>query len=66
MIKSRPWAYIYVDKKKSTRVTSARPMLLSAGRHKIELVNPALGLNKVIEVVISPGETVKRFVNLKD
>jgi serine/threonine protein kinase len=65
VIKSDPWAYIYVDGNKTDRTTSARPFPLPAGRHRIELVNPALGLRKTLVIDLPAGGLVRKFVPLK-
>ncbi|MCA9671041.1 MAG: hypothetical protein KC503_35835, partial [Myxococcales bacterium] len=64
-IKSDPWAYITIDGRRTKMTTSARPFTLSAGTHRITLVNPALNLKKTITIVVEAGGLVRRFVPLR-
>jgi len=66
IIKSDPWAYIYVDGRPSKRTTSARPFSLPAGTRQIELVNPVLSLRKSLTIEVAPDQMVRRFVRLKE
>ena len=56
-INSRPWSEIYVD---GTPVghTPKLELRVSAGSHRIRLVNQELGLSKTFEVKAAAGETV--------
>jgi serine/threonine protein kinase len=65
VIKSDPWAYIHVDGRDTGRTTSAQPFSLPAGRHRIELVNPALGLRQSLEIEVEADGLVRRFVRLR-
>jgi serine/threonine protein kinase len=65
VIKSDPWAYIHVDGRNTKRTTSAQAFTLPAGRHRIELVNPALDLRKTITIDVPPEGLVRRFVRLR-
>jgi len=64
VIKSDPWAYIHVDGRDTKLTTSARPFSLPAGRHQIELVNPALNLRQKLVIEVVADEIVRRFVRL--
>ena len=66
VIKSDPWAYIHVDGRDTRLTTSARPFTLSAGRHRVELVNPALRLRRTLVIEVEADGVVRRFVRLKD
>jgi serine/threonine protein kinase len=65
VIKSDPWAYIHVDGRDTKRTTSAQAFTVPAGKHRIELVNPALDLRKTITVDVPPDGLVRRFVRLR-
>jgi len=65
VIKSDPWAYIHVDGRNTGRTTSAQPFSLPAGRHRIELVNPALGLRQSLEIEVEADGLVRRFIRLR-
>ena len=56
-INSRPWSEIFVD---GTHVghTPKLDLRVSAGSHRIRLVNQELGLSKTFEVDLDAGETV--------
>ena len=66
VIKSDPWAYIHVDGRDTKLTTSARPFTLRAGKHRVELVNPALKLRKSLVIEVQPEGVVRRFVRLRD
>ena len=64
-INSRPWSQVYVD----GRMIGNTPQMsiqLSAGRHRVSLVNPDFDIRKTITVNIAAGETITRIVNLND
>ncbi len=65
VIKSEPWAYITVDGRKTGLTTSAKPFPLAAGTHRIELLNPSLGLRASFELQVRAGKLVRRFVQLE-
>jgi hypothetical protein len=62
-INSRPWAEIFVD---GTPVgnTPQTNLRLPAGAHTVELLNRPMSMNKTLHVVIQPGQTETRVVNL--
>jgi hypothetical protein len=62
-INSRPWADIYIDNKLVGH-TPQMGLPLSAGRHTIKLVNPAMSLSKTLSITIHGGETVKKIETL--
>lgn len=61
-IGSKPVARIYIDGKDTGRFTPLIDFKVSAGKHKIELVNNDFGLRKTYYVTLSDGES-KRIVN---
>ena len=64
-INSRPWSQVYVD----GRMIGNTPQMsiqLSAGRHRVSLVNPDFDIRKTITVNIEAGETVTRIVDLNE
>jgi hypothetical protein len=65
VLKSEPWAYVYVDGRNLRLTTSAKPLTLTAGVHRVELVNPALKLRQSFSVKIGAGEVVRKFVRLE-
>jgi serine/threonine-protein kinase len=64
-INSRPWSEISVDGRPVGN-TPQRALQLSAGRHKIKLTNPDLGLSKTIRIKIKAGETVTKIETLTE
>lgn len=61
-IGSKPVARIYIDGKDTGRFTPLLDFKVSAGKHKIELVNNDFGLRKTYYVTLENGES-KRIVN---
>jgi hypothetical protein len=61
----QPWAYIHVDGRDTGLTTSARPFTLKAGSHRVELVNPALGLRRSLTIDVKPDEVTRSFVRLQ-
>ena len=49
---ARPWAEIYIDGVRQSQNAPARGLRVSAGRHRVRLVNPVLGLTeeRVVDV----------------
>jgi hypothetical protein len=64
-LNSRPWAQVSVDGH-AVGNTPQPNLQLSAGKHKIQLSNPQLGLAKTVTVTIKGGETLTQVVNLSD
>jgi len=64
-INSRPWSEVSVDGRPVGN-TPQRALQLSAGRHKIKLTNPELGLSKTIRIKIKAGETLTKIETLTD
>jgi hypothetical protein len=64
-INSRPWSQVYVD---GTLVghTPKLDLRVSAGNHRIRLVNPELRLSKTIALHAVAGETVSQVVLLDE
>jgi serine/threonine-protein kinase len=62
-VNSLPWAQVFVDGKLVGN-TPQMGLPLSAGRHKIKLVNPPLEMTKVVSVEIEPGQVVTKTINL--
>ena len=65
IIKSDPWAKVFINGRDTKRTTSATPFSVKAGKITVELVNPALNLRKKITLQVAAGQTVKKFVSLK-
>lgn len=64
-LNTRPWSEVIVD----GRVVGNTPqpnLQLSAGRHKLQLVNQPLGLSKTLTVTVKTGETVTKVINLAE
>ncbi len=51
----RPWAVVYIDGKKIQQ-TPLRAYAISAGNHKILLVNDTKGKREEIKLKVNPGE----------
>lgn len=64
-LNSRPWSQVAVDGKPVGN-TPQQNLQLSAGKHKIQLSNTQLGLNKTVSVTIKAGETLTHVVNLAE
>jgi hypothetical protein len=62
-VNSLPWAQVFVD----GNLVGNTPQMglpLSAGNHKVKLVNPPLEMTKVFSVKIEPGQVVTKTINL--
>jgi hypothetical protein len=64
-LNSRPWSQVAIDGR-AIGNTPQPNLQLAAGKHKIQLSNPQLGLSKVVSVTIKAGETVTQVVNLSE
>jgi serine/threonine-protein kinase len=63
-VNSRPWSQVYVD----GRLVGNTPLLnlpLRAGKHKVKLVNPELGMSKQMTVQIDKGKATTKVVELQ-
>ena len=63
-VNSRPWSQVYVD----GRMIGNTPLLnvpLRAGKHKVKLVNPQLGMSKQLTVQIAKGKATTKVVDLQ-
>src|SRR5262249_32544624 len=65
VLKSDPWARIFVDGRDTGRNTSATAFRLVTGRHEITLVNPTLRLKKSFGIVVRADEALRKFVNMR-
>jgi hypothetical protein len=64
-VNSRPWAQVIVD----GHVVGNTPqpgLQLPPGNHKIQLVNPQMGLTKTFSVSIKAGQMVTKVMNLAE
>jgi hypothetical protein len=64
-LNTRPWAQVIVD----GRMVGNTPqpnLQLPAGKHKIQLVNPAMGLSKNVSVTIKAGQVTTQVLNLAE
>jgi hypothetical protein len=64
-LNTRPWSQVVVD----GRMVGNTPqpnLQLSAGKHKLQLVNQQLGVNKTVTVTIKAGEVTTQVLNLAD
>jgi PEGA domain len=64
-LNSRPWSKVFVD----GRLLGNTPIMgvpLTAGEHRVELVNEALDVRKTIQVTIKPDNVVTKIVLLVD
>jgi len=63
-VNSRPWSQVYVD----GRLVGNTPLLnlpLRAGKHKVKLVNPDMGMSKQLTVQIDKGKATTKVVELQ-
>jgi len=64
-LNTRPWSQVIVD----GRMVGNTPqpnLQLSAGRHKLQLINQQLGVRKNVTVTIKAGEVTTTVLNLAD
>ncbi len=66
MISSKPPCEIHVDGKSTGLMTPQRSLSLSAGKHKITLVNPGLKIKKSVAVEITANESTKVIQDLTE
>jgi hypothetical protein len=66
MISSKPPCEIHVDGKATGLMTPQRALSLSAGKHKITLVNPAQKIKKSFAVQITANESTKVIQDLSE
>lgn len=62
-VNSRPWSQVFID----GRLIGNTPQLniaLPAGQHRVDLVNPQLGMKKSFSVRVRAGSTTTKIVNL--
>jgi hypothetical protein len=64
-LNTRPWSQVVVDGRPVGN-TPQPNLELSAGKHKLVLSNPSLGLSKNVTVTIKPGETNTQVINLAE
>jgi hypothetical protein len=64
-LNTRPWSQVVVDGRPIGN-TPQPSLELSAGRHKLLLSNPSLGISKNITVTIKAGETNTQVINLAE
>jgi serine/threonine-protein kinase len=64
-INSRPWAQILVDGRLMGN-TPQPNLQLSAGSHKVQLVNQPMGLSKTFSITVKAGEVVTKVMNLAE
>ena len=58
-IQSTPWARVFIDGQDTGQFTPVAALPLSAGRHKVKLVNEELGASAEVNVNVVGGKTVK-------
>lgn len=63
-LRIRPYATVYLDEKKLGD-TPLPPVTVPVGKHTLRLVNPTLGKDVQLQLVIKPGENVVKH-NLKE
>lgn len=64
-INALPTAILYIDGVKHERTLPALGIKLTAGEHRIRLVNPYLGLEKELTVEIKKDQTIKKIIDLR-
>ncbi len=63
-INTVPWSQVFVDGRLIGNTPQMR-IVLSAGKHRVTLVNDNFNIREVTRVTIKPGETTKRVLTLK-
>jgi len=63
-VNSRPWSQVFVDGKMIGN-TPQMNLALSAGDHRITLVNPEFRLRKNLTITIKPGQVTTQIVTLQ-
>lgn len=66
LLGSKPPCQIFIDGKDTGLKTPQKSISLSAGRHKITLINNEFGIKETLTVIIQPGEETKKIVDLSD
>jgi serine/threonine protein kinase len=61
---SRPWAHVWIDGVRQTRTAPMPPFELPAGRHRVRLENPELGLSTERTVDVPAGGSERLSVDL--
>ncbi|HKP62247.1 MAG TPA: PEGA domain-containing protein [Polyangiales bacterium] len=61
-INSRPWARVFVDGR-FVGNTPQRSLRLTAGWHRVRLINEPMGMSKSLDIEISAGQTA-RFIEM--
>ncbi len=64
MLGSKPPCQIFIDGKNTGKKTPQRNLKLSAGRHRITLINNEYGIKESFSVSVKPGQTQKQIKNL--
>ncbi len=64
-INALPTAFLYIDGVKHERTLPALGIKLTAGEHRIRLVNPYLGLEKELTVEIKKDQTIRKIIDLR-
>jgi serine/threonine-protein kinase len=54
---SEPWGNVWVDGRKTDKSTPLRALRLTAGPHRIEVINPVLGQRATADVVVKAGKS---------
>jgi len=63
VVNAKPWAEVFVDGKSAGSTPIARKGL-AAGKHTVRIVNPSLGIDRTIPVIVKPGRTTKISLDL--
>jgi hypothetical protein len=64
-VNSRPWAQVIIDGRMVGN-TPQQGIPLNPGRHKVQLINPPMGLSKTISVTIKTGQVSTQVLNLAE
>jgi hypothetical protein len=62
---SDPWGQIYIDGRDTGKQTPHKGLRVSAGTHRLKIVNPSLGLSHEEEIEIAPDGRKRVSVTLK-
>lgn len=63
-LESEPWAYVSIDGAPLGSHTPLLGLRLPAGKHRVELKNPVLGLQKTMNITIRAGEEARHYLDL--
>jgi hypothetical protein len=65
-LRTEPWANVTIDGVPTGQTTPLNGLVLSSGKHVVELTNPHYGITRRIDVVVPHGGDVKHSLRLDE